>query len=336
MLVPEFWNGTAWAQSGSGGGTGGQPFLQTLTPQDLTITSPSSIPAYSTLNATGAAGTTATFQLTGLNGSTGASVQFQVNATTDGTIVPTAGWNNAAGFPVVTADGAYTIDISGQTYVRIAVVNASSTGASLTGTVLTMGGVSPMWASNTNAVLRSFVSNYAATLMQTYTRPATASPPPYGTNSAWAPSASGSRFITFTNACRVLGGSVKVTQLLIITNNNPTTKLRGILRLFNAQPTSNIADGAIASPPAFNFNLNIADQTSLAFSVPFTIADVFSTTTAGTGVGPASGADISSLGGQIQCGLSNTNLYGLVQVVNAYQAIASETLTVKLKVNGLN
>jgi len=145
----------------------------------------------------------------------------------------------------------------------------------------------------------------------------------YTVNTAW--NSTSPSFFTFP-VCPNFGAVVVIPEIDIFSSANPATKLAGTLWLFNTVPSapSIIADNA-------NFVLAAADFANLVGGqngIPFALAS-------GQGAGAAnSGVSLSSasLGAPlaVSCGPTN-NLFGMVEVTNAYVPVSGEVLTINVK-----
>lgn len=166
-------------------------------------------------------------------------------------------------------------------------------------------------------------SAYGGGAITSVTRPTNTTT--YTANTAWANATSGATYLTFTSVCRANGTFVLPTDLLVTDNANQTLKLTGVLWLLDAAPTA-INDNA-------TFSITSGDLAKIKTFIPFTTATV---------VNQASGASGSmideeaSLGRALKCASNDSNLYGLVQVTNAYVPISGEILTFTLRVIGVN
>lgn len=132
-------------------------------------------------------------------------------------------------------------------------------------------------------------------------------------------------YLTFTNVCRAVGTSVLIPQILILDKANNTLALQGILWLFSVAPTP-IADDAA-------FSIVAADWPNIITSQGFTTGIAVNQTFASGG---ATIADLNGLQVQAKCAAADRNLYGMVQVVNAYGPIALEELLITLKSVGID
>lgn len=126
------------------------------------------------------------------------------------------------------------------------------------------------------------------------------------------------------NVCRAGGLRAIVTRISVWSSANPSTKLSGVLWLFSAVPATIIQDNATFTIAAADYpNLTGAKQ---GFSF-------------GLGNNQASGAANSGAdlypNAQITCDGSN-QVYGMVEVTNAYVPTSGEVLNVALDTIGLN
>lgn len=143
----------------------------------------------------------------------------------------------------------------------------------------------------------------------------------YTVNSAWsdsstAPTAGG---FTLTNAGGISGGSGIITDLSIVSSNDPATLLQGELWIFDSATTA-INDLAA-------FSVSSTDIKKLVGVVPFTLA---SAGTASGGATKGSAVNIQNLNLGFTC-VGTASLRYLVNVKNAYTPASAEVLTVRAK-----
>lgn len=147
----------------------------------------------------------------------------------------------------------------------------------------------------------------------------------YTANTAWANATSGATYLTFTGVCRANGTAVLPTDLFVTLDDNETLKLTGELWLFDTAPTA-INDNA-------TFSVASGDMANVKTVIPF------STSTVANQGSTSSGWTLdeeTNLGRQLKCAASDTNLYGLVKVTNAYVPASGRTLKLLLRVVGVN
>jgi hypothetical protein len=132
-------------------------------------------------------------------------------------------------------------------------------------------------------------------------------------NSTSAPTTGG---FTLTGLARASGGSGLITDIMIVSSNDPATLLQGELWLFDAAAT-NINDNAA-------FALSDGDALLLVGVVPFTLAS----SQAGSGTNSVYHATNLNIG--FTC-VGTADLRFLVKVKNAYTPANAETLTVRVK-----
>jgi hypothetical protein len=165
---------------------------------------------------------------------------------------------------------------------------------------------------------------YGARVAVTSTRPANTTT--YAANTAWANATSGATYLTFPNVCRANGGASISADVVFLDNANQTTKLNGVLFLFNAPVATPINDNA-------TFSVAAADAPNLVAQIPFTTSTVVNQ---GAGSAGSAMAEVQGSTYQFNCGPSSTSLYGMVEVTNAYVPISGEALTAILKPIGVN
>lgn len=161
------------------------------------------------------------------------------------------------------------------------------------------------------------IQAFGATITSTATRAADTAP--YAINDAWsdstsAPTAGG---FTLTAMGRASAGSGIISDILILSSNDPATPLQGELWIFDSAPTV-VNDNAA-------FALSDADLLKLVAVVPFTLV----TTVAGSGTNSC--AHVVGLNAGYSC-VGSANLRYLVKVKNAYVPANAEVLTVRAKI----
>lgn len=158
------------------------------------------------------------------------------------------------------------------------------------------------------------VAPTAGTFTTTITRPADTSA--YVANDALADSTSAPTAggFTLSNACRTSGGSGFITNLTVVSSNDPATTLQGEIWVFDSAPTA-VNDNAA-------FALSDADALKLVAVLPFAL----SSTTAGSGTNSYFNQPGMNVG--YTCA-GSANLRYLVKVKAAYTPASGETLTVR-------
>lgn len=156
-----------------------------------------------------------------------------------------------------------------------------------------------------------------STVSTSITRPADTTA--YAANDAWADSTSSPTTggFTLTGVGRVSGGSAYITDLIVVSSNDPATLLQGELWIFDSAVTA-VNDNAA-------FALSDADALKLVAVVPFTLAS------SQAGSGANSYAHVQNLGVGVTCA-GSANLRFLVKVKNAYTPASGEVLTVRAKI----
>lgn len=156
-----------------------------------------------------------------------------------------------------------------------------------------------------------------AVITTTVTRPADTTA--YAANDAWSDSTSAPTTggFTFAGAASGLGLGGFITDLMVVSSNDPSTLLQGEIWIFDSAVT-NINDNAA-------FALSDADAVKLEAVIPFTMAS----TTGGSGTN--SYAQVSNL--ILGYGpIGTPDLRFLIKVKNAYTPASGETLTISIKV----
>jgi hypothetical protein len=144
----------------------------------------------------------------------------------------------------------------------------------------------------------------------------------YTANDVWSDSASAPTAggYTITGAGRASGGAGRITDVAIISSNDPATPLQGELWIFDSAPTA-VNDNLA-------FALSDADALKLVTVIPFTLLS------SQAGSGTNSVAIIPGPIGNFTC-IGSANLRCLVKVKNAYTPADSETLSVRFKIEQL-
>ena len=133
-------------------------------------------------------------------------------------------------------------------------------------------------------------------------------------NSASSPTAGG---FTFTSAARASGGSGIITDLIVVSSNDPATLLQGECWIYDSATTAVNDNAAFASSDS--------DTLLLVAVIPFTMTS----TVAGSGT--TSYAHVQGLSIGFTCS-GSANLRFLVKVKNAYTPASAEVLSFRLKV----
>lgn len=164
------------------------------------------------------------------------------------------------------------------------------------------------------AINAKLVTPTAGTFTTTITRPADTTA--YVANDTLADSTSSPTTggFTFSNACRTSGGSGFITNLTVVSSNDPATTLQGEIWVFDSAPTA-VNDNAA-------FALSDADALKLVAVLPFGL----SSTTAGSGTNSYFNQPGMNVG--YTC-VGSANLRYLVKVKAAYTPASGETLTVR-------
>jgi hypothetical protein len=157
----------------------------------------------------------------------------------------------------------------------------------------------------------------ATTVTTTVTRPADTNA--YAANDAWADSTSApvSGGFTLAAAARAASGSGIITDLVVVSSNDPATPLQGEVWVFDGAVTA-VNDNAA-------FSLSDADAVKLVGVIPFTLV----TTTGGGGTNSYAEVQNLSLG---FTAVGSANLRFLMKVKNAYVPVSAEALTIRVKI----
>lgn len=168
-----------------------------------------------------------------------------------------------------------------------------------------------------SAIIGQVLSAFA-TITSSVTRPADTTA--YAANDAWAnsdsaPTAGG---YTFTSAARASGKSGIITDLIVVSSNDPATLLYGELWVY---------DSAVATADNDNaaFTSSDADTLLLVAVIPFVLAS-----TAG-GSSTTSYAHVQNLSVGFTA-IGTANLRFKVKVKNAYTPASAEVLSFRLKI----
>ena len=141
----------------------------------------------------------------------------------------------------------------------------------------------------------------------------------YAANENWSDSVSSpvSGGYTLTDAARASGGSGVITDIIVVSGNDPATLLQGELWIYDSAVTNDNDNAAFTSSDA--------DTLKLVGVVPFTLASTV------PGSGTTSYAHIQNLGLGFTC-VGTANLRYKVKTKNAYTPADSEVLTVRAKI----
>jgi hypothetical protein len=155
----------------------------------------------------------------------------------------------------------------------------------------------------------------------------------YTANTGWCLLASACvTYFTFAQACPRDAQRVQVYDIEIWSSANPTTKLQGVLWLFNKPPSTVISDDATFTIASADF----ANITGRSVGIPFALLNSQASGAANSSVS-LTGATPGFYGPiGVQCAQGATALYGMVQVVNAYVPANAETLTINLFTQAIN
>lgn len=167
-------------------------------------------------------------------------------------------------------------------------------------------------------------AGFASVSTANLTRPANTTT--YTANTGLANATSGATYLTFSTICRANGKVVLIPHVHVVDYANQTTKLSGVLYLFNAPPASPINDNA-------TFSITSADMAVKVATIPFTVSQV---TNQAAGASGSAEANVVGTTYEVGCGASTTSLYAMVQVTNAYVPVSAEQYTFTLKAIGAN
>jgi hypothetical protein len=148
----------------------------------------------------------------------------------------------------------------------------------------------------------------------------------YTVNTGWCLLATSCvSYFTFAQACPRAASRVNIIDVEVWSSANPTTKLQGVLWLFDAPPATIISDDA-------TFNIAAADFANItgggASGIPFTLKSSQASGAANSGVSLTGAALAGPIGAQ--CAKGAAAFYGMVQVVNAYVPASAEVLTINI------
>jgi hypothetical protein len=186
--------------------------------------------------------------------------------------------------------------------------------------------------------LALLLSSFAASPIASVTRPTNTTT--YTANTGWSHltsacstggNTSAACYFTFAAACARNGEQVGITEVNVWSSANQSTKLQGILWLFNTAPSTIIQDNA-------TFNIAAGDFANLtggsSDGIPFTLASSQASGAANSGIsltGSSLGAPLTAT-----CDAGAAQSYGQVQVVNAYVPLSAEVLSVQVKTLAFN
>lgn len=164
---------------------------------------------------------------------------------------------------------------------------------------------------------RQWVTFAATTVTTTVTRPADTTA--YAADDTWANSTSSPTTggFTLTGMAVQSGGSGLLTDVMIVSTNNPSTKLQGEVWIFDTSVTA-VNDNAA-------FTLSDADAVKAVAIVPFTLNQYGDSGSTGNGFAHVQGLNIG-----YTCS-GSADLRFLVKVKNAYTPASGEALTVRAK-----
>ena len=166
---------------------------------------------------------------------------------------------------------------------------------------------------------------FAATSTSSLTRPSNTTT--YTAGTGWNnATSSATGYFTFSSACRVNGGQVLIPQIDIWSSANPTTKLVGVVYLFDATIGTLVNDNAAFMIAPSDFANLTGNQQGLFFALLNSQASGASN----------SGLSLTGVNYRAQCASGTTTIYGMVEVLNAYAPASGEALHVTLHTVGAN
>lgn len=163
-------------------------------------------------------------------------------------------------------------------------------------------------------LLGALSSAYAGPARKTITRPSNTTT--YTANTAWANATSGATYTSFSVACPG-SGQLLIPQIDISVDENPSTKLQGILWLLKEAPTA-LNDNATFVIGTSDINNITGNKEGFAFTL------------VNNGASGATYSGITLAGTTYMAQCSGQTLYGMVQVVNAYVPTSGEIMTIDL------
>lgn len=143
----------------------------------------------------------------------------------------------------------------------------------------------------------------------------------YSTLTSW----NGSPTYIVLGVCPFVGAYVALREVDVWSSANPATKLQGVLWLLNAPPSTTLNDDASFVLPSVDYAKITGPQNGIAF----TLANAQASGAFNSGI-TLSGNALNAPA-VIHCGVADTNVYGLIEVVNAYVPASGETLTVNVQ-----
>lgn len=152
---------------------------------------------------------------------------------------------------------------------------------------------------------------YFVTVSHDLTRPADTTA--YTNNDQISNSTSAPVAMTFTGAARKSGGSGIITDLVVLTDNDPATTLQAELYLYDSSVTLQNDNSA--------WTMTDADQKKLVGVIPFTLTDV----------GANDVTHIQGLNIGFTC-VGSADLRGSLRAKNAYTPANAEVITFRLKI----
>jgi hypothetical protein len=216
----------------------------------------------------------------------------------DNVTIPATGSGTAT--PIVATD-----DVSGIHYQRVK-LDGGGDGAS-----------TPILAgaqASTSALAVVGPNDEFVTVTTTFNRSADTTA--YAVNDTVSDSTSAPTVFTISNAAKASGGSGIITDVIVISNNDPTTPLQGEIVVFDSSVTSSNDNAAFA--------VSDSDITKLVGIIPFGLEDV-----GNNDVDHVQGLNIG-----FTC-VGSANLRFMVRAKNAYTPANGETFTFRFKIQRL-
>jgi hypothetical protein len=174
----------------------------------------------------------------------------------------------------------------------------------------TLGGENA-WVINSSGAGIVEVRHRIVTVTTSLTRPADTSG--YNAGDAITSSTSAPADLTFSNCARISGGSGTIIGAVIMTDNDPATRLSGELWLFDSTITLTNDNAA--------FSVTDSDMEKLVDIIPFSFFDA----------GNQGVASIGNLNIGFTC-VGSANLYGQFRARAAYTPASAEKFTARLKI----
>jgi hypothetical protein len=135
----------------------------------------------------------------------------------------------------------------------------------------------------------------------------------YTANDAWATDDTTPAEVVATGICAARGGSGIITDVMVVSDNDPATPLQGEIWLFDTAITEPVDNAA--------FTFTDAQAETLVAKIPFTLLDA--------GANDAGAATGTNYG--YSCTSASSNLIVAVKVINAYTPASAEKLTIRFK-----